>query len=326
MRALGLLLLLIGARVTLQDCCGSCYGAITETLTNTQLRLQLLEFCRVDYGCELSCGIGTYAKYCSEILLLKTTKCQACEAGTYRNNIATQAACVTCKTCSATQIETSACGPVNDRVCQECPAGTIKSNNQCVNCPTGKYTLDRLTCSACTTCSTSEKQIADCLTGQNRECQKCPTGQRAASENSACTLCVDGYYQITGTAVFTCSPCSSVACTVGTWIQCVGGTKECKACDGQNRVDSTKCAVGKGVPGKCSGSDLANTPCTDCIQGTERLENTPMVDEAQRCVKCATGKFKPTRGTQPCADCTGKPEQSIYRDRLLNEEATTCPW
>jgi hypothetical protein len=327
------LLLLMAGGVS-ADCCTTCQSIMRNNGYNDFFTDSDIYWACRNRGCQDTCGVGQYdASTCEglgdgSVYTDGIYKCQACPGGTYRNNIQTQAGCVACRSpCSATQAETTPCGPINDRVCQECLAGTVLLNNQCVYCPYETYTLDRQTCLGCTTCSTLQYVTSPCQINQNRACADCPLGSKTTGLNSApCSLCIDGYYD-PGTSPFTCISCDLTTCQAQRWVNCAGGTRTCSICAGHQ--GGTVCAVGTGVPGTCTGASRVNPPCTPCRAGTERTSTTPLgADNVQVCVKCATGKYKAVNGTSACLSCANKPSNSVYRAYLLTEPATTsaCPW
>jgi hypothetical protein len=326
MRALLLLLTLVSWRVAGGDyaCCQACYLYQPQSLCNSA-------------GCmQDSCPIGTYLNTaCTGLDAIGRYRCQPCADGTYRSSLnMDQAFCADCRGgCADYEIQTSDCTSISNLVCQVCGPGLIKVQYEytdaCVECPAGTYTSNRITCSTCTSCTILQKQTAGCQSYQDRQCASCPTGTKVANVNDQdCTLCIDGYFQISGTSQFQCQSCASTTCASGYWQNCVGGTRSCEVCAGHVVINpSSSCEIGKGVPGVCTGTSRTNTLCTTCAAGTERTATTPLVSGVQVCAKCDTGKYK-TASMAACGSCTNAPLNSVYKAYGPTEQATTatCPY
>jgi hypothetical protein len=282
--------------------------------------------CGMCYNNVDTCPLGQEKKECKNLRWYSRDFCQACAANTYRDNIANQIKCVTCRPCHSTEIETAPCSTISNRQCACQNAETYKA-----------YQIDfkmssdpALTfCPTCTVCrAPTHRMKSDCGFANDRVCEACDEGSRSTLNNNLCNACQDGYLAVNGV----CRPCTAnnAGCIRDQYINCVGGVRTCPVCDGHIIAGGgTPCASGRGVAGRCDGSSLVNPACQDCGPGLERPDGTPLVEGVyQACVKCGTGKYKGAVGTGNCVDCTNKPANSAYVGWGINEVASTsnCPW
>jgi hypothetical protein len=232
------------------------------------------------------------------------------------------------------------CSATTNRQCETCGSGFIVvGETACASCNTPDYPKSyanpgQTACLPCRDCSVFQRQKSDCSSQQNRECENCGANQRSLSLNAgSCNGCNQNYIR----AANDCVPCDkdNAACDAGYWINCKfneanGGFRTCDVCQGQRESSGTdRCVAGTGVSQRCTGRDITVTLCAPCAAGTERKDDTPLVDGVfQGCVKCPTGFFKPSTGTAACAGCTNKPANSQYRAWGASETASTssCPW
>lgn len=313
-----------------QQCCNLCQQAIFRSCSDCDTSYDFMQDC-YNGGCLLStCPVGKYKVACDSFDRWTPVQfCVPCPQGTYRSDIAAQPGCSACAAaCQAWEVQTVACSPTTNRVCQGCSAGQVVVSNQCVSCGTGFYTDDRLTCKACTICKApNQRRKKECTSAQNAECESCPTGYVSSGDNQGdCAFCADGYYY-GGRGCVVCDAVSA-GCLEGQYISCGSGTRVCVTCTGHLNAASL-CPAGKGIATECSGTTLSNAVCQDCGPGKERPEGTPMVDGYQQCLKCGTGKYKIGTSTAACQNCTNKPAlNSVYRAWTLTEAADTasCPW
>ena len=286
-----------------------------------------------------TCPVGT-ACYCPDpsgvcqgILGGDSTKCRECAAGYYRSNVATLA-CVQCSAC-----------PAGYKKIRECDRRYDTSiGDDCSVCPLETYLAPSKTeCSTCATCDEYSKVLTPCSTTTQRTCEACSLnapGSKAPGINLQCTRCADGYYPTSGydsngdRQGGPCAPCTGAgiqngaACASGYWVLCTGGTRVCRICDGHTSIAGyTACALGSGVPGTCSGQSNANVECSPCAAGTERLSTTPVQTGVQVCAQCRIGTNKLATGVANCANCTNKPDYSVYTTWGVGAATTLdCPW
>ena len=255
--------------------------------------------------------------------------CEACSAGKYRDNVATQSSCQPCTECPAGYKRIAACGPIyNTNVaveCQQCGTGTYLSGGSCV---------------ACNTCQIGYGVVQDCTSTTQRTCLACSTGYTTSAINKLCTYCADGYFPPSGYAsgaTSFCAPCAgpnrvaAAECFGGQWVNCAGGTRLCPYCDGQDYAGSTQCQEHWGVSTACDGKSNVQVSCQICGPGTERPLATPKIGTPpiQACVQCPTGKYKLATVTTAvgCTDCGNKPGNSAYTTWAIGGATTTaCPW
>lgn len=312
MRA-GFSVILLTARVaavyyesgSVYSCCDLCGYLMFQTI-----RMEVSEgvrYCKDNSFCEYPCGPG-YEKVraCGGLDANGQAGpiCKACQSGKYRDDIATQAACV-----------------------PYCTAGvTYLSGTQCVGCATCPVTQSWTSGCSLTT-STSD-----------RTCTNCPNSLiTRGGTSTVCDICPAGRYMVY-TPTKSCPECTSVGCPVGNYIYCYtnenGGQRECRQCDGHAITGSTQCGAGYGVSGQCSGSTTVKLACTLCGEGMERPDGTPALAPStgpaiQACIRCAVGKYKTGQNANNCVGCTIKPAfNSSYTPWPVDviPSTNTCPW
>jgi hypothetical protein len=289
----------------------------------------------------VNCEVG---KQCSGSGSSKV--CATCPAGKYRDTVysVAQITCLSCKTCNlANRERRTTCGPVYDSACVQCPAGQIVTQSTaggdydtCTSCNSGSYpgTFARASdnqCASCTSCQQTHKQVTPCQATADRTCEACPSPQRSSSLNGDCKGCSPGYVW-GGTS---CTACDQVACGNNQYIKCVQsadlmGSRECPVCEGHDTVTSLQCNPGYGVSTFCRGTGVTAVTCAQCGAGTERPAGTALVSDGtvsiQKCVPCATGKYKVGAGAGVCQSCTNKPDFSEYSAWAVEAGTSTCPW
>lgn len=151
--------------------------------------------------------------------------CEKCAPGYYQvnrfsyTNKRTETVCKKCETCDETKgiVETSLCENGRNSICMKCGDGKFASEGQCNTCTNcdeqpnkrfdkpcqlnadsvcvdntcneGEYFNSSTgSCTACTTCIDTEKQLSECTFSYNRKCvETCPDGY--FSENGKCIKC-----------------------------------------------------------------------------------------------------------------------------------------
>lgn len=271
-------------------------------------------------------------------------RCDPCPAGKYRSDL-NAFGCSDCKICDLTQRQRrSVCG-VSDSTCVACDAGHIVSGDSldlCYSCTQTPGTFARAsdnTCAGCRDCQRNQGVVTPCQATADRTCADCSNNKRSYSTlNGNCDGCEAGYVR----AINECLPCESMAptkavCGSSQYIKCVTedtmGKRNCLFCEGHDHASSTKCQVGYGVSVYCTGTGLDVVTCTACPAGTERPGGTAMVPNSagtlsiQKCVPCATGKYKVGAGSGNCLSCGNKPDNSEYTAWSTTVAGTlACPW
>ena len=187
--------------------------------------------------------------------------------------------------------------------------------NTCAPCPVGRFRTLAAPKAAggepepigtCTPCPTIANARID-----NRTLRAAPVNGRSCrkqddsaddSTPTAETGCIDGYFFMSGSAVDKCRPCEA----------------DCKTC-----TDSTTCTAA--MPGHALINDDAvpcrnpfnavdchaegvglvpKTPLEFCPGGAARIVATP-ANAAEACMACPPGKFKVSRSSSTCTECTG---------------------
>ena len=279
----------------------------------------------------------------------KDKTCTACPAGTYRNEILNEqkTTCLACTVCNlANRERKTPCGPVYDSTCVQCGAGNIVTQSvaggdydTCTACNSGSYpdTFARAAdnkCAGCITCPQTQKQTSPCQATADRVCANCIDHQRSKGLNGACDGCDGGYVR----GVSGCIPCEQAGCGNNQYIKCVTsadnmGSRDCLFCQGHNHASSLQCNPGYGVSTFCTGNSTAVVTCALCAVGTERPAGTALVPNGdstvsiQKCVPCATGKYKTGVGAGDCQACGNKPVNSVYAPWSTTVAGTAvCPW
>lgn len=312
---------------------------ITKCTTDTNWDCQSCSHCQAGTQCYQE----TSAWYQTE------KKCTACPAGTYRNEILNEQKmfCQACKTCNLVNRERrTPCGPVYDSTCVQCGAGNIVTQSvaggdydTCTTCNSGSYpeTFARAAdnkCAGCITCPRTQKQTSPCQATADRVCANCIDHQRSNGLNGACDGCDGGYVR----GVSGCIPCEQAGCGNNQYIKCVTsadnmGSRDCLFCQGHNHASSLQCNPGYGVSTFCTGNSTAVVTCALCEAGTERPAGTALVPNGdstvsiQKCIPCATGKYKAGVGAGDCQACGNKPVNSVYAPWSTTVAGTAvCPW
>jgi hypothetical protein len=254
----------------------------------------------------------------------QATVCTPCDAGRYKNTIASDVACTRC----VAGTYSTDTGATSESTCTDCPAGKYSSviglASSCTDCIAGKYSSDTgaTSVSTCTTCSAGTYSAlgagvcTDCIAGTYSPdtgevsvstCTNCTAGtystiSRATSESS-CVPCNRGKYS---TDVGATSESTCVTCNPGKYSTISGAASVdvCETCDaGKYNPDygaglesnCQNCLEGKYSPG--TGAVSAST-CTTCLAGTYSALGAGV------CTDCIAGTYSPGTGAVSVSNCT----------------------
>lgn len=297
--------------------CQSCNTGWSSTTTKIQ-QFSNVSQCTAHTPCQKGTKlIGNYDPASGQQYAFADSKCGACPAGKFQNQLATPKTCTPVRTCAAGSGYTETYDATRDRNCAACIPGkyTATSNQVCADqvasCPAGSYFKTERRTDALNSChqcpngkfSTSVQQYPD------------PWNAQQAASASACTThkvvteCGDEYrHYLQGpansTADFTCKP--RLVCTAGQ--QPKGGSltftsnNECEACasgkfavGNDNRACQARtatCGAGRYLD-KSKGDDSSNAhednECKLCPADGSYKDT---VDGATSCTKkCASGHY-----------------------------------
>ncbi len=254
------------------------------------------------------------------------SSCKPCQKGTFQD----QRGKTSCKVCSGistlTGCQSCSMGSyiVND-TCQKCPAGTISTALnalECTKCKAYQYSnRERTAClncfegyissNACIPCSSFGNSCTSC-TEKGCNGQSCPNCE--VCTNKGCTACNKGYYNNSGV----CEKCPI----------------NCSECAGHNQC--TTCNEGyynnSGVCEKCSAEECkictdANT-CTSCISGYYAANGECIsctIGYGSKCIKCNQTKCTRYYHKNPTSCEEGDTLSCIAcPDNYLCEEGQMC--
>lgn len=295
--------------------------------------------------CRSRCEAGTYESHgCGTPNVNRDRECTACLAGTFRNDLNTQT-CTACRACStALRERRTKCGPIYDSTCVACEQGQIVTasvtggdKDTCTTCNSGSYPKSFArasdnTCVGCRDCLRSQGEVTPCTSTADRTCTNCAVNERSSGLNAKCDGCVGGY--VRGAAG--CIPYEQAGCGDNQYIKAVTsvdlmGSRDCVFCQGHGSSSSLQCNPGYGVSTFCKGTGTEAVTCAQCAAGMERPAGTALVPDGtvsiQKCVPCATGKYKVGVGSGDCLSCGNKPDNSEYTAWSTTVAGTSaCPW
>lgn len=236
------------------------------------------------------CDTGTYKNAHG------SAACTNCPAGTYSTGTA-QTSLGTCVACPDNEFSEAGsqeqancfCNAGYEReetTCVACQAGYYKDlattdNLPCVQCASGKYSIDKINCDTCP--SFSETQVpsesADdcvCLPGYEfltSQCEPCGPGQFNDNYDAQCSDCAIGSYS-SGEAATSCDACPLNSHNTQT---------------GNNDISSCKCNA---------GYESVNDVCTQCEAGKFKSSWGGHV-----CSNCPLSTYSDSTGATICSNC-----------------------
>jgi len=277
------------------ECAGPCdvgHFISVECTPTTNLR------------CE-ECDAGTYA---GEI---NSTQCTTCDSGTW--SVPGESECRTCTKClPGHQIRTD-CTTTNDRLCEECPAGTYEAGNNsnaCAACSAGTTwsPVGALECTNCLVCQPGHYQSVACTTTVPGVCAECPAGTYTSTTSqaasSSCVACSGGYWSVEGATE--CTICES--CPAGTYnaVECTTtSARKCTSCPPGTYTSSadqstcSECSDGTYAPEGSTGCET----CTTCNPGHFITEACTNSTDTQ-CGECDAGYYQGNSNEESCTECT----------------------
>ena len=212
---------------------------------------------------------------------------------------------------------------VSSTLCQECDAGSFRSNltmNSCISCPVASvcnsvsftcipgYTVNALA-DDCILCDLGKFKP----TQSNDVCMYCPVGTESSADRQSCLPCSVGTFRSL-LSQSTCISCPTYASCNTTAFQCVQGYEP-----NALQSDCIKCNVGfyKNVTG--------NLACSQCPAGTQYVSETT-------CESCSPGTYRSDLTQLSCVNCpsnsdcfaTGFLCQSGYSYNAVSKTCDKC--
>ncbi|PSC75114.1 multiple epidermal growth factor-like domains 6 [Micractinium conductrix] len=294
--------------------CMSCSGLETET---GDVNLYPHTYApRAGMMSCIACPAGTVPKDITVSGAPRTTSCQECPDGKYRDAYTPTATCTDCG-------QGKEVGPSAKQDCTLCRPGTFKSTIAVVN--------------FCTPCAKHQyRPTAGALS-----CLLCPKGTQTQDVgNIECTPCAVGYYNgvpgtecdpsPTGTYVNTTGAFYPVPCPKGTWNneQAQDNCNSCPPGKYSNTLGSKDCKT-------CAGGTFSTgqaSACTDCRAGYAAAAGS------SSCTPCKPGTYAPDPKSLTCKPCprgyqcptsamrrvSGCPK-GTYSNKEGNKLCTPCP-
>jgi len=281
--------------VNCTECAGTCdvgHMVSVECTTTTNKR------------CE-ECAAGTYSNQND------STECTTCADGTWSRS--GESECQTCTKCfPGHQIHTD-CTTTNDRLCEECPAGTYEAGNNsasCSSCSAGStWSPSGATeCTDCEICQPGHYESVACTTTVPRVCAECPAGTYTSTTSEAaltyCQACSGGYWSVAGETECTiCETCpagtyNEVECTVTTARKCTN----CPPGSYTSTTDQSSCTDCGDGEWAIEGSTGCET-CTTCNPGHYISEACTNATDTQ-CSECDAGYYAGSSNEESCTECT----------------------
>jgi len=263
------------------------------------------------------------ATACKPGYKLSGGQCLPCDPGTYSSG----GTATSCTTCSPNPIYGEKTMGESTTICKPsaCLAGyellSVNGQNQCSQCPNGKYSTNGLTCITCATspgaktmatskisCAASACQTGYYLSGG--QCLESPAGSFSAGDLATSpTPCAAGFYSAARAT-------SCTACAAGSYSSNTGASS-CTTCTNSLGAKTMGVSTTKCEPSVCSGGYKLSSvngvnQCSKCLAGTYSG------DGATTCTTCATGKFS-ADGATTCAPC-----QPGTGQKTMIESATEC--
>eukprot|EP00048_Salpingoeca_helianthica_P024095 m.29661 g.29661 ORF g.29661 m.29661 type:complete len:1720 (-) comp9183_c1_seq2:38-5197(-) len=276
--------------------------------------------------CRSDCGPNLYGNVTTRLCTPLTVCSFPPQYQSSPPGISSDRVCSLITGCPAGQVRTQEPTPTSNRVCADCPAGTIDHDNNyntsCLTCPAGTYTPPGTAGSSCPVCPAG---TTDHDFNASTPCQvcndpglfvpanstgscslyQCKAGTLDSDSNSStpCTTCNPGF-NLSAPGLF--GPCSNHACPRGT-----------TDLDNLTSTNCVRCPVGSFVPEQQFGS------CAPfiCLNGTTDADSNP----ATECVSCGDpGLFVPANSSGDCSLFTCQPG-TLDGDSNSSTVCTTCP-
>ena len=294
----------------------------------------------------IDCPKGTYSFTTG---LISSDECIQCQKGKYQPLLSqiTESSCITCDSGSIGRVTAAtnndsciSCQAGKFKkslvLCEVCPVGWISNNlkTDCINCPTGKWALNKKSCVDCpkgtysfTTGLISSNDCIQCQKGKYQpllsqitesSCITCDSGSiglvTAAINNESCISCEAGKFK---KSLVLCEVCPvgwisniksdfCIICPVGKISDTYG--LECKDCTpgkyndlvgiSEKNSNCKLCTSGK------YSSELGNTNlllCKDCISG--KYSSQKGLTDSQLCTSCPEGKYNTLTGQKSINSC-----------------------
>ena len=186
--------------------------------------------------------------------------------------------------------------------CVGCPQGRwssetgVTKESLCINCDTGKYTIDEAGQSSeitCKSCDEGKFSIAIGASGSHT-CLNCSIGSVQNIKGSAfCLPCTPGRYNTRAGGT------RCVECAVGRSSTEIARNRTCQACPlgkFQPSLAATSCT--SCIPGKYQ-SELQQTKCKNCREG----RSSPEIARNRTCQDCLNGSYTLESGQSKCREC-----------------------
>jgi len=224
----------------------------------------------------------------------KQEHCTACTGNTWTSD---QKSCIEKTNCVAGEKVKQKGTSSRDRTCESCATGKFSSGTNaasCSDCPSGKWTRDKKSCTAHKNCGAGQEVDHAGSSSSGRTCKSCATGKFSSGTNTAsCTACASGKWTR-----------DKKSCTAHT--NCEAGQEVDHGGSSSSDRTCKSCASGKFSAGANAASCTVHATCD---AGT-KIKNQGTTKADRTCVKCGAGMTSSGENNMSCHDidgCAGNP-------------------